>query len=230
MNALADAENLKMSSAEIALLLESRHDKVKQSIDRLVGRGTIVQPPMGDEEEKDSVGRIRTRLVYYMNKRDSVIVVAQLSPEFTAKLVDRWQELEAQIAKPSIPATYAAALRIAADQAEMIERQQIQIAADAPKVEFVDKYVESTGNIGFRMACKNLGAKEPDFRQFLIDQKIMYRLGAEWMPYSEHLDAGRFVVKAGTADVSGHAFNSARFTPKGFAWISQLWNKQQGSE
>jgi hypothetical protein len=29
-------------------------------------------------------------------KRDSIVVVAQLSPEFTARLVDRWQELEGE--------------------------------------------------------------------------------------------------------------------------------------
>ncbi|APF00651.1 hypothetical protein BG030_22860 [Pseudomonas putida] len=37
-------------------------------------------------------------------KRDSIIVVAQNSPEFTARLVDRWQELEQKLAKPAAPA------------------------------------------------------------------------------------------------------------------------------
>jgi hypothetical protein len=34
--------------------------------------------------------------VYMVGKRDSYTVVAQLSPEFTARLVDCWQELEQQ--------------------------------------------------------------------------------------------------------------------------------------
>ena len=34
-------------------------------------------------------------------KRDSIIVVAQLSPEFTARLVDRWQALESGEATPA---------------------------------------------------------------------------------------------------------------------------------
>jgi hypothetical protein len=40
----------------------------------------------------------------------SFVVVAQLSPEFTAQLVDRWQELEKQVAKPAFD--FAAALSV----------------------------------------------------------------------------------------------------------------------
>ena len=42
-------------------------------------------------------------------------MVVQLCPEFTARLVDRWQELEARIARPvTIPQTLPEALRLAA--------------------------------------------------------------------------------------------------------------------
>ncbi|MDP1165211.1 phage regulatory protein/antirepressor Ant, partial [Klebsiella pneumoniae] len=56
-------------------------------------------------EEKPTAGRPSTFYVFSgeQGKRDSIIVVAQLCPEFTARLVDRWQELEAQIAKPADP-------------------------------------------------------------------------------------------------------------------------------
>jgi phage antirepressor YoqD-like protein len=47
----------------------------------------------------------------------------------------------------------------------------------------------------------------------------MYKLSGEWVPYACHIDAGRFAVKAGTAD-NGHAFNSAKFTPKGIKWLA----------
>lgn len=80
-----------MSSREIAELLGSRHDKVKQSIERLVLKGIISKPPLGDGI-KSANGTVEQ--IYLICKRDSYVVVAQLSPEFTAKLVDRWQELE----------------------------------------------------------------------------------------------------------------------------------------
>lgn len=98
-NLAAQAEVVTMSSLEISQLVGSRHDKVKQSIERLAGRGVIALPPLG---EKATAGRPVSFYVFEgeQGKRDSIVVVAQLSPEFTAKLVDRWQELEKLMARP----------------------------------------------------------------------------------------------------------------------------------
>ncbi|WP_321847307.1 Rha family transcriptional regulator [Pseudomonas paraveronii] len=85
-----------MTSREIAELVESRHDSVKRTIERLVERKVIGSPPM--VEYLDGLGRPAAE--YLICKRDSFVVVAQLSPEFTAALVDRWQELEGQVAQP----------------------------------------------------------------------------------------------------------------------------------
>lgn len=96
-----------MSSLEIAELVGSRHDSVKLTINRLasehsdalgnVTRKAVIQlPPM--VEVKNHLGQ--TVQVYSVCKRDSFVVVAQLCPEFTARLVDRWQELEAQQSAP----------------------------------------------------------------------------------------------------------------------------------
>lgn len=95
---------LSMTSLEIAELVGSRHDKVKQSIYRLVNRGVIQHPPMGEVENSQSLSPNKTSSVFIFTgekgKRDSIVVMAQMSPEFTARLVDRWQELEAAIASP----------------------------------------------------------------------------------------------------------------------------------
>lgn len=103
------SNSITMTSREIAELVGSRHDKVKQSIDRLIERGVIVQPPMGDEPGTDAMDRTRTTKVYVFTgergKRDSIVVVAQLSPEFTARLVDRWQELESAAAGGQLAGT-----------------------------------------------------------------------------------------------------------------------------
>ncbi len=82
------ARIVSMSSLEIADLVGSRHDSVKRTIERLAEKGVIVQPPMVDGQSFDSIGRPRTESIYQICKRDSFVVVAQLSPEFTAALVD----------------------------------------------------------------------------------------------------------------------------------------------
>ena len=89
-----------MSSREMAELTEKRHDSVKRTIETLAENGVITQPQIVDEQSTDSMGRMRTTQVYNLDKRSSIIVVAQLSPEFTARLVDRWQELESIVAAP----------------------------------------------------------------------------------------------------------------------------------
>ena len=215
---LQSSSGATMTSRQIAELVGSRHDKVKQTIERLSkdnqNRLAVIQlPPMGDV--KNHLGQTVEEYVFSgdQGERDSYIVVAQLSPEFTAKLVDEWKRLKGST---GIPQTYAEALRLAADQAE-------QLALAAPKVEFVDRYVTAdSGSKGFRQVAKLLNANEKYFRAFLSDSKIMYKLGGEWMPYQCHADAGRFEVKGGVAD-NDHVYNSALFTPKGINWIAGLW-------
>lgn len=209
-----------MSSREIADLVELRHDNVKRTIVSLAAKDVIQLPQ--SEEVKNHLGQVVTE--YRIGKRDSYIIVAQLSPEFTARLVDRWQELESSnVIK--VPTTLSEALRLAADQADEIDRQKLVIAEQAPKAEFHDKYAVSTGNKGFREVCKLIKANEREFREFLIANDIMYRLAGALTPKANHLDAGRFQVKAGVDDESGHAFNQAKFTPKGVTWIAGEWAK-----
>lgn len=89
-----NARDITMSSREIAELVDSRHDNVKRTIETLAEKGVIAFP---QTEEKATAGRPAIEYVFagQQGKRDSIVVVAQLSPEFTARLVDRWQELEA---------------------------------------------------------------------------------------------------------------------------------------
>lgn len=215
MNQLA-IKTLTMSSVEISELVESRHDKVKQSIERLATRGTIQLPPMGEVKNHQN----QTVQVYQLNKRDSYVVVAQLSPEFTARLVDRWQELENQ---KLVPTTFSEALRLAADLEEEKQQLENKLIEAAPKVEFVDRYVSATGAMTFRQVSKLLDVKEPEFRGFLLDKRIMYRLNNILTPYQQHLDAGRFEMKTGVTQVTEYAFAQARFTAKGVNWIAGQW-------
>lgn len=120
---------LTMSSREIADILGSRHDSVKRAMERLREKGLIRFTP-SVETSHEGAGA-REVEVYLVGKRDSYVVVAQLSPEFTARVVDRWQELEASqtIAMPNFSDPVAAA-RAWADQYEarrVAERTKAEI-------------------------------------------------------------------------------------------------------
>ncbi|MBE8590748.1 phage antirepressor KilAC domain-containing protein [Pseudomonas sp. MAFF 301449] len=120
----------------------------------------------------------------------------------------------------------AAAARAWAEQFDLHQQANQALIEAAPKIAFVDKYVKSTGLKGFRQTAKLLKANESRFRDFLLDKKIMYRMGGEWQAYQPHIDAGRFEVKTDTAE-NGHAFNQTKFTPKGVDWVAGLWDQYQ---
>lgn len=118
-----------MSSREIAALVDKRHDNVKRTIETLADRGVIRLPQF--EDVKNEQGQ--TVQEYQLEKRDSFVVTAQLSPEFTARLVDRWQELEAELA------------RLATQESARVQARQAA-ALQAPKM--TDALKEVRAEIG----------------------------------------------------------------------------------
>lgn len=211
-----------MSSREIAELTNKRHDNVMRTIETLHERGTIGLPHF-EEVPNPGPGPLVLKQ-YRVGKRDSYVIVAQLSPEFTAALVDRWQELEQQAEQaPRLPQNFAEALRLAADQAEQIEKQRALIEQQKPAVQFVESYVHAEGLMGFRQVVKLLQANERHFKQMLLDKGVMYYLGGVLTPKAPHIEAGRFEVKTGTSEHNDHAFTQAKFTPKGVQWVAGLW-------
>lgn len=215
-NSLLSGKVVTMSSREIAELVQSKHSDVKRSAERLVVGGVLTAPLAQFEFEHN--GNIYFE--YRFNKRDSLVLVAQLSPQFTAAVIDRWQELES---RSQVPQSLPEALRLAADLAEENQALESQLALAAPKADFVDRYVDTTGTLSFRQVCKLLQAKETDFRLFLIEKDVMYRLGGQLYPYAQHLDAGRFEVKTGTSQFNNHNFSQTRFTSKGVKWVGGMW-------
>lgn len=76
-----------MSHKDIAKLVNSRDDSVKRTIERLTKSGVITFTPSVETNSQN-----KEVISYNVNERDSYIVVAQLSPEFTAYIVDEWQK------------------------------------------------------------------------------------------------------------------------------------------
>ncbi|RXN73749.1 DNA-binding protein [Providencia rettgeri] len=154
--------NASMTSLEIAELVNAVHSNVKRTIERLVQKGIIQLPPTDKVENKQSNSPNKYSEVYIFSgekgKRDSIIVVAQLSPEFTARLVDRWKELENERRKPKSQAEIIAAMALANLESER------RISSVEEKVEQVHEVVEQikqgtipAGWIGYSLAKTKSG-------------------------------------------------------------------------
>jgi len=206
-----------MSSREIATLTGITHGEVKRIINGLETAQRFSQPVTVSLYEKEG----ETYQEFFLNKRDSLLAVSRLSPGFTAEALDCWQEREQRDNLPDFtnPATAA---RAWAEQYEQRQLAEQRLALTAPKAAFFDSYVNVDDSLGFRQLCKMLRAKEPEFRQFLLERNIMYRTGGVLTPHHHHAQAGYFTLRSGTGE-NQHTFSQARFTAKGVKWVASLW-------
>lgn len=175
--------SLTMSSREIAALLESRHRDVCVSIVRLMESGAIsgyAATPYTHEQNNQPYKE------YLINKRDSYVVVAQLCPKFTARLVDRWQELEQQISitpPPAISETVKIELMFAETAARMLN-------------------VSSSGKLGMLQTIRDLHGLPNLLPRYAIDAPSDAVDGSSRPTYSATEG-----LKALGAGISAKAFN-----------------------
>lgn len=199
-----------ITSLDISELVQSRHDKVKQSTERLAEREVIGLPPMGIVV-KEANNRTYNVEVYVFSgeqgKLDSITVVAQLCPEFTAALVKRWYELESQNAV-QLPQTFAEALQLAADQARKIE-------LDKPKVEYYEKIVVRDTLLNATQVAQKLRMSAMAMNKYL-DQFDVYSRGVKRARVFQQW----FIDKGfGELKQTELGFSQPMFTTKGEAWV-----------
>lgn len=216
-------QTLTMTSREIAEVTGKQHQHVKRDIEKMLD---------DLQEDASNFGRIyldsmnRKQTEYVLDREHTECLVTGYSALLRMRVIKRMHELEESV---RIPQTLPEALRLAADLAEQKAQLESKLAIAAPKADFVDSYVEASGSMGFREAAKLLKVKETEFRLFLVDHGIMYRLAGKLTPYAQHLDAGRFTVKTGENQQNGHAFTQVKFTPKGIQWVAGLLASDQMS-
>ena len=208
-----------MSSREIAELTGKRHDNVLQLIRKLEA-DQILTP-----EFQETPFNGRSLPVANLNKRDSMILVARLSPEFTAAVVDRWQELEAK--QIETPEQLMARALISAQSVIAAKDAQIEAAQPAIRLESAISNDDST--LSMTEAGKKLQVKPRMFINWLVDKKY---IDYSKMPYQRWINQGLLVIS--TVEKNGKPRSSTRVTGKGFAYfggkLSELKFKNQQHE
>lgn len=154
-NLIEMSSEMTMGTKEISDLLGKNHSDIKRSADRLKESGVIGgSQPLAESKFSNEQGR--EFMEYRLNKRDSLVLVAQNCPELTAAIVDRWQELESA-SKPQIPQTYAAALLEAGRLAMELEQSQAQLAIAAPKADVFDRVIERDALLNATQVAQQIG-------------------------------------------------------------------------
>ena len=193
-----NASILTMSSREIAEITHKEHKNVLRVIRDLIEQNLVAQiEPLKFEYRNQWFD------YYELNKRDTFVV-------------DRWQALENR-QKPTalIPQSFSEALMLAAQLQAEKER-------NAPKVAFVDHYVEVGTSKSFRETAKILKMPERALVNRLVEDKYLYRQSGVLLPYQSARTKDLFTVKTGTAE-HGHNYTQTRVTSKGIEFIASRY-------
>jgi len=192
-----------MTSHDIAELVGSRHDNVKRTIGRLVSAGVITQPPMEDGE-RSANGVVQKVYCFEgeIGKRDSIVVVAQLCPEFTARLVDRWKQLEEERSRPKSQAELNLAYALAqVEQERRLNTVESKMEEVAETIENIKRGSIPAGWIGYSdikarfgmspLKCKTLATAygiPTDTHKFLTPDGVLGTRGiVKYEPFMEAL-------------------------------------------
>lgn len=131
-------ETLTMSSREIAELTGKRHDNVLADIRQMLEELEIHSPDFSGEY-KDSTGR--TLPTFTLPKRETYILITGYSVTMRARIIDRWQELEAQVKKL---------------QAEAYEKSFDKLDRSMRAIERISTTLDYTSDRVFEVAMREL--------------------------------------------------------------------------
>lgn len=126
-----------VSSRIVAEQLGKQHKDVLSKI-----RDVLTEREFSPSEYKDSSGKINPELLL---SKDGFILLCmnyQGYNEFKRAYIQKFNEME-QAVRSKTPQTFSQALRLAAEQAELLEQQSKQLEEQAPKVLFA-KSVEAS--------------------------------------------------------------------------------------
>lgn len=234
MNALTIAEtaNLTMSSREIAELTGKEHRNVmadtRKMLLELHGEGGM----LNFQHTQTNPQNGQSYPVFNLPKRETLILVSGYSVQMRAKIIDRWQELEARpvidpIAALSDPATMRGLLLTYTEKVLSLEST---VAEQAPKVEAFDRISASPDAVTVTQAAKLLGVKRADLTARLHAEGWWYRQNNSWVAYDKFIKNGCLQYKEANYTDENTGMNCVKpychITPKGLARLALMLGVQ----
>ena len=130
------------------------------------------------------------------------------------------ETLEAALLNPDTMIKLCTALKEEQDKRRALETANSALTVDnqlmQPKADYFDELVDRNLLTNFRETAKQLGVKERDFIQFLLNKKYIYRdKRGKLMPYAQHADSGLFEIKECFNEKTQWSGTQTMVTPKG---------------
>lgn len=218
--------NQTMSSREIADLCNKDHRHVLRDIDDLNATYEVMAlPKVGQSNYTADNGQSYRQ--YLLNKEQTIDLITGYRADIRIRINRRWQELEAQASAPVIPATLSEALRLAADQADVIEQQHARLALAEPKADALDLIDGAIGSQSIRDTAKTLCIPQNKFVAWCLAHDWMYRDTRNKLQMSSvRMKQGfmdqRSVIYRDSAG-ENKATTQPLFTPKGLTHLARIF-------
>jgi phage antirepressor YoqD-like protein len=213
-----------MSSREIAELTGKQHKNVKRDIASMLA--DLKKDALSFERiYHDAVNRKQTE--FLLDREHTDCLLTGYSAPLRMAVVRRWRELEEQAA-PRIPANFAEALQLAADQARENSRLLGVIEVQAPKVAAIRRLAAAGGAICISDAAKQLQVPPSKLFAWLQERRWIFHRGGSkrWTAYQPQITKGFMVHKVTELrpDAETGAERAAYqplITPKGLAYLAE---------
>lgn len=213
------------TSLKVAEMFEKEHKHVMRSIRDLIDDG-IDKSNFGLISQKDSMNR--EQYVYILDRKGFTLLAMGFTGKealkFKVAYIDAFDAMEKELTEKTkfqLPTTFAQALQLAATQAEELEKQQLLLEEQKPKVEMYDTIIASDKLFSMNEVAKliNSVGRNKLFKM-LRDAKILM---LDNNPYQQYVNQGYFKVVEVTT-TGDKIFVVTKATNKGIEFICKRLN------
>ena len=174
-----------ITSLEVAELTGKEHNHIMRDIRNILSQlDEISQSNFGPSTYTSDRGKEYP--MYLLTKEGCLCLVSGYDANLRMKIINRWKELEQQN-QPQVPQTFSSALKLAYEQALLIEAQNAQIATLTPKADYCDKVLTSQSTFTTTQVAKGYGISSAmKLNKMLKGHHIMFNKSGEWKPTAKY--------------------------------------------
>lgn len=224
------------NSLLVAEKFGKRHDHVLRDIKNLIDSTQNWGQLFVSTTYTDNSGK--SNPMYIMN-RDGFTLLAmgftgKKALEFKLQYIEAFNKMESELkqiistSQFNIPTTLSGALRLAAEQAEVIEIQQKQIAQQSqsisdltPKAQYTENVLTSNNTLSITQIAKDYGMTGVALNKKLNLMGVIYKVNNQWVLYKRHEGNG-YTKSVTYYDGFGRSYMRTEWTQRGRQFIDSL--------